>query len=337
ISSASGPYQGKICRPSDLKKPQKIAFIQCAGSRSTVSGNSYCSSVCCKYAVKDAIVALEHEPDLDITIFFMDMRMYGKGLDTFYERARESGVKFIRSRISGIQRDATAEDLIITYVTEEGILKKDTFNLVVLPTGLEPSEGSFALAKAAGIRLNRYNFCHTDMFAPLSTSRQGIFVAGGFREPVALPDSVIQASGAAACAAELLVPARGTLLKEKNFPDEASAGNDDLRVGVFVCRCGKNIAGIVDVPEVKKYAEEFPDVVMSTENLYSCSEDAQKVISETIAKEKLNRVVIAACTPRTSTLPQPSLTPRGLHTTSTITHPRASTLPQPSLTPGPPH
>ncbi|MEF9427329.1 MAG: FAD-dependent oxidoreductase, partial [Candidatus Mariimomonas ferrooxydans] len=242
ISSASGPYQGKICRPSDLKKPQKIAFIQCAGSRSTVSGNSYCSSVCCKYAVRDAIVALEHEPDLDITIFFMDMRMYGKGLDTFYERARESGVKFIRSRISGIQRDATAEDLIITYVTEEGILKKDTFNLVVLPTGLEPSEGSFALAKAAGIRLNRYNFCHTDMFAPLSTSRQGIFVAGGFREPVALPDSVIQASGAAACAAELLAPARGTLLKEKKFPDEASAGNDDLRVGVFVCRCGKNIA-----------------------------------------------------------------------------------------------
>jgi heterodisulfide reductase subunit A len=298
ISSASGPYQGKILRPSDLTKPQKIAIIQCAGSRSSVSGNSYCSSVCCKYAVKDSIVALEHEPDLDITIFFMDMRMYGKGLDTFYERAIESGVKFVRSRVSEIDRNAETEDLTVKYITEDGHLRHETFNLVVLPTGLEPSQGTFALAKAGGIKLNKYGFCSTGLFDPLSTSREGIFVAGGLREPVALPDSVIQASGAAAGAAELLQSARGTMIINREFSEESALGNN-IRIGVFVCRCGKNIAGVVDTSDVRKYASELPDVVMCTENLYSCSEDAQAKISEIIKKEKLNRVVVAACTPRT--------------------------------------
>ncbi len=299
ISSASGPYQGKISRPSDLDTPRKIAVIQCAGSRSTVSGNSYCSSVCCKYAVKDAIVALEHEPDLDITIFFMDMRMYGKGLDAFYERAREAGIKFVRSRISGIVREEETEDLNIKYITEDGTLKEETFNLVVLPTGIEPSQGTFALARSSGIMLNEYSFCSTDLFSPLSTSRDGIFVAGGFREPVALPDSVIQASGAAAEVAELLAPARGTMIRNKEFTEEIVPDQSDKRIGVFVCRCGKNIAGVVDTSDVQKYAAGLPGVVMSTENLYSCSEDAQTIITERIAAEKLNRVVVAACTPRT--------------------------------------
>jgi heterodisulfide reductase subunit A len=298
ISSASGPYLGNISRPSDLKKPEKIAFIQCAGSRSSVSGNNYCSSVCCKYAVKDAIVALEHEPDIDITIFFMDMRMYGKGLDQFSERARASGVTFIRSRVSEIRRVKNTEDLTITYVTEDGTLRKETFHLVVLPTGLRPSEGSFALSKATGISLNEYGFCSTGLFDPLSSDKEGIFVAGGFREPVALPDSVIQASGAAACASELLASVRGTRISEKAFPEEV-ADDESLRIGVFVCHCGKNIAGVVDVEDVRKYAADLPQVAMSTENLYSCSEDAQTIISETIAKENLNRIVIAACTPRT--------------------------------------
>lgn len=298
ISSASGPYQGKISRPSDLQRPQRIAIIQCAGSRSSASGNSYCSSVCCKYAVKDAIVALEHEPDLDITIFFMDMRMYGKGLDAFYERAREEGIKFVRSRISEISRDET-EDLTIKYIEEDGTLKQETFNLVVLPTGLKPSQGTFELAKASGTKLNQYGFCRTDLFTPVSTSREGIFVAGSFREPVALPDSVIQASGAAAEAAEFLTQARSSMIRKKEFIDEIVPDQEERRIGVFVCRCGKNIAGVVDTTEVQKYAAGLPGVVMSTENLYSCSEDAQSIIAERITAERLNRVVVAACTPRT--------------------------------------
>jgi heterodisulfide reductase subunit A len=299
ISSASGPYRGKILRPSDLKKPQKLAIIQCAGSRSTVAGNSYCSTVCCKYAVKDAIVALEHEPDLDISIFFMDMRMYGKGLDAFYERAREAGVRFVRSRISGVRRVMETEDISVTYVKENGELKRETFNLVVLPSGLVPSQGTFELAKACGSRLNTHGFCHTDLFTPVSTSREGIFVAGSFREPTALPDSVIQASGAAAEAAELLAGARNTLTRKKEFSEDRVQDQEERRIGVFVCRCGKNIAGVIDTADVQKYAAGLPGVVMSTENLYSCSEDAQAVIAGRIRDEKLDRIVVAACTPRT--------------------------------------
>ncbi|MDD5153878.1 MAG: FAD-dependent oxidoreductase [Desulfovibrionales bacterium] len=299
ISSASGPYVGRILRPSDLQKPRKIAFIQCAGSRDNASGKSYCSSVCCKYAVKDAIVALEHEPDLDITIFFMDMRMYGKGLEAFYERAKECGIKFVRSRISGIKRDPETEDLTIKYVIEDGTLRQDTFNLVVLPMGLEAPDGNFSLARATGIGLNSYGFCETGLFSPLLTQRDGIYVAGGFRGPMALPDSVMQASGAAACAAELLAAARRTCIADKAFPEERPLDQEGLRIGVFVCHCGKNIGGVVDVGEVKKYAATLPDVIFSKDNLYSCSQDTQALIKETIDKEKLNRVVVAACTPRT--------------------------------------
>jgi heterodisulfide reductase subunit A len=298
VSCASGPYLGKIRRPSDLRKPQKVALIQCAGSRQSKGGNPYCSSVCCKYAVKDAIVALEHEPDLDIAIFFMDMRMYGKGLEEFYRRAKEAGIKFIRSRISEIRRDTKTEDLTIKYVTEDGALLQETFNLVVLPTGLEPSDGSYQLSRAADIGLNRHGFFKTSLFNPLTTDREGIFAVGGCREPVALPESVVQASGAAACASELLARVRGSLISEKQFPEEAP-GDDEQRIGVFICHCGKNIAGVVDAPAVAKHASTLPDVVMSTENLYSCSKDAQTVISEKIRQEKLNKVVIAACTPRT--------------------------------------
>jgi len=299
ISSASGPYGGKILRPSDLEKPQRIAFVQCAGSRGREQSKQYCSSVCCKYAVKDAIVALEHEPDLDITIFFMDMRMYGKGLDEFYERARRSGVRFIRSRVAEIKCEPDTEDLRIKYVTEQGGLQEEYFQLVVLPMGLEPAKGNYSLSKAAGIDLNKYGFCRAELFTPLALSREGIFAAGGFIGPMALPESVMQASGAAACAAELLSPARQTLISEKEFPEECLSDQEELRIGVFVCNCGKNIAGVVDVAEVTKYAADLGDVVVNVDNLYSCSQDTQELIKETVIRERLNRVVVAACTPRT--------------------------------------
>lgn len=299
ICCATGPYVGKILRPSDLGRPGKIAIVQCVGSRDKSSGNPYCSSVCCKYAVKDAIVALEHEPDLDITIFFMDMRLYGKGFETFYVRAKTEGVKFIRSRVSEIKENPETKDLTMRYVTEDGSLKEDTFNLVVLANGLEAPQGNSKLAQAASIRLNRYGFCETELFSPLDTSRKGIFVAGGFQGPKSIPDSVIQAGGAAGSATELLAAARGTLVAEKTYPEERSRPDEDPRIGVLVCHCGKNIGSVVNVEEVKKYAATLDDVVMVEDNLYSCSQDTQDLIRETIVKHDLNRIVVAACTPRT--------------------------------------
>ncbi len=299
ICCASGPTMGEIIRPSDLKKPDKIAIVLCVGSRDKSCGNEYCSAVCCKYAVKDAIVALEHEPDLDITIFFMDMRMYGKGFETFYRRAKAQGVKFVRSRASEVKEDPATNDLTLKYVTEDGALRKDSFNLVVLAHGLEAPKGNSNLAMATGIGLNQQGFCDVELFSPLDTTREGIFVAGAFQGPKAIPDSVIQAGGAAASAAEVLAPVRGVLAKEKTYPEERSDLGESPRIGVFVCHCGKNIAGVVDVEAVSKYAETLADVVMVERNLYSCSSDTQTLIAETIAKHNLNAVVVAACTPRT--------------------------------------
>jgi heterodisulfide reductase subunit A len=299
ICCASGPYLGKILRPSDLQRPQRIAFVQCIGSRDKTSGNPYCSSVCCKYAVKDAIVALEHEPDLNIAIFFIDLRMYGKGFETFHERAKAQGVRFVRSRVSEIKEIPETKDLTLKYVTEDGSLREDTFNLVVLANGLEAPHGNTGLAQATNIRLNRYGFCATELFSPLDTSRKGIFVAGAFQGPKSIPDSVIQAGGAAASAAELLAAVRGTLVSEKTYPEERSRPEDPPKIGVLVCHCGKNIGAVIDVQEVKKYAATLDDVTMVADNLYSCSQDTQTLIRETIIKHGLNRIVVAACTPRT--------------------------------------
>lgn len=299
ICCASGPYMGSILRPSDKKKPEKIALLQCVGSRDEFSGNPYCSSVCCKYAVKDAIVALEHEPDLDLSIFYIDMRLYGKGFEPFYERAKSGGVKFIRSRVSDVREDPESGDLTLRYVTEDGVLKENIFNMVVLSQGLEPPRSNSALALTAGFGLNKYGFCKTDLFTPLNTTKQGIFVAGAFQGPKAIPDSVVQASGTAGLAAEALVTARGTLISEKEYPPERSSLDESPKIGVFICHCGKNIAGVVDVLEVMRYAETLPDVAVVKDNLYSCSQDTQVLIEETIIDHQLNRIVVAACTPRT--------------------------------------
>lgn len=299
ICCASGPYMGEILRPSDLKRPDRIALILCVGSRDKSSGNPYCSSVCCKYAVKDAIVALEHEPDLDITIFFMDMRMYGKGFETFYERAKAAGVQFVRSKVSEIKENQSTNDLTLKFVIEDGSAKEDTFNLVVLANGIEAPNGSSALALATGLKLNKYDFCETDLFMPLNTTREGIFVAGGFQSPKPIPDSVIQAGGAAAAAAELLSSARGTLVSEKEYPAERSNTDEPPKIGVFICHCGKNIGSVVKIQEVKRYAQTLPDVIMVEDNLYSCSQDTQVLIRDTIIEHGLNRIVVAACTPRT--------------------------------------
>jgi len=299
ICCASGPYMGKIQRPSDLRKPEKIAIVLCVGSRDKAPGNTYCSAVCCKYAVKDAVVALEHEPDLDITIFYMDMRMYGKGFETFFERAKAAGVKFVRSRVSEFNENGKTNDITLKYLTEDGRVKKELFNLVVLSHGLEAPLGTRGLSIATGIKFNRYGFCETSPFSPLDTTREGIFVAGAFQGPKSIPDSVCQAGGAAAAVAELLAPARGTLITEKTYPVERSDLEGAPKIGVFVCHCGKNIAGVVDMEAVSKYAETLDDVAMVERNLYSCSSDTQELIAQTIADQGLNRVVVAACTPRT--------------------------------------
>ncbi|MCK5327324.1 MAG: FAD-dependent oxidoreductase, partial [Candidatus Latescibacteria bacterium] len=301
ILSASGPFQGHVRRPSDGRLPEKIAFLQCVGSRDESCENPYCSSVCCMYAIKEAVIAKEHEKRVNPTIFFMDMRAYGKDFDKYVDRAQDQyGVRFVRSRVSDVRELGTNGDrrLEVRYETEDGRVLWEPFDLVVLSVGLEPQPEMRALAQRLGIQLNEYGFCRTQGEDPLATTRPGIFVCGAASGPKDIPETVVQASGAVSKAAELLAPARGTLVREKVYPPEIEYGAIP-RIGVFVCHCGINIGGVVGVPDVAEYARGLSHVVYAEENLYTCSQDTQEKIKEVILEHRLNRVIVASCSPRT--------------------------------------
>ncbi|MGD8338949.1 MAG: FAD-dependent oxidoreductase, partial [Desulfobacterales bacterium] len=300
--SASGPTGGHLVRPSDHKEPQKIAWFQCVGSRDlNRCDNSYCSSVCCMYAIKEAVIAKEHSGgDLDCAVFFMDMRTPGKDFERFYDRAREKdGVRFIRSRVHTIDPVGDGGDLELRYVTEGGEMVTETFDMVVLSIGMEVAPEAVALAQKLGIELTEGRFCQTETFEPVATSKPGIFACGAFQGAKDIPQSVVDASAAAAAAGEILSTARFMATKTPEVIPETNVIGERPRVGVFVCRCGINIAGVVDVPAVRDYAATLPFVDYVSDNLYSCSQDTQETMAAIIKKEKLNRVVVAACTPKT--------------------------------------
>jgi heterodisulfide reductase subunit A len=299
ILSASGPYGGIVLRPSDGKIPRKIAFIQCVGSRDTKIGNTYCSSACCMYSIKEAIIAEEHTPGVRCTIFFMDIRAYGKEFDAYYERAKEEyKVRFVRARVANVEEVPGSRNLIVRHVVDEEP-RAEEFNLVVLSVGMRPPKRAQKLREILGVKLNKYNFCSTNIFSPLETSRPGVYVCGAFSGPKDIPESVAQASGAAAKAASIIASERGKLAAVKELPPERDVSEEEPRIGVFVCHCGINIGGTVNVPEVVEYAKTLPNVVYAEHNLYTCSQDTQERIREKIQEFNLNRVIVASCTPRT--------------------------------------
>ena len=299
LLSASGPTRGHIARPSDHQEPKRIAFLQCVGSRDR--DHDYCSAVCCMYATKEAILATEHVPGVECYVFMIDMRAFSKGFDGYFQRARDQyGIRYVRYRVPALAEDPETRNLRLVYETSEGQLLKDDFDLVVLSVGMEQPIGAQALAAATGIELNQYGFCETSPFHPVETSRPGVFVCGAFAEPKDIPDSVIEAGGAAAAALATIGQSRGSLVTEAEYPPETEvAPEDEPRVGVFICSCGSNIAGVVDVAEVTEYAASLPGVAYAENTMYTCSADSLKLIQERIQELGLNRVVVSSCTPRT--------------------------------------
>ncbi len=302
ILSASGPFGGHLIRPSDHKEPKKIAWLQCIGSRDEHLGaKGYCSGVCCTYAIKEAMLAKEHsEQGLDVAIFYIDIRTYGKDFERFYNRAKdELGVRFIKSKVTNIVPDEETGMQFIRYVDEAGRRVEEEFDMVVLSVGLTASMKTAEQAKKWGIELDHYNFAATSSFDPVQTSRPGIYVCGIFESPKDIPSSVIDSSAAAGVAGSRLAEVRWTLTKTKEVPEETDVRGEAPRIGVFVCRCGTNIAGTVDVPDVVEFAKTLPGVVYVEENMFSCSQDTQEKMTEVIKEHRLNRVVVAACTPKT--------------------------------------
>ena len=295
--SASGPLGGHVVRAGDHKEPKSVAFIQCVGSRDESIDHNYCSSACCMFAIKEAIIAQEHIKGLQSSVFYMDIRAFGKDFDKYYEKAKDPyGVKFIKSKVSDISQKENG-DLTLRFVLENGDIKFQDFDLVVLAVGLQPRKSTRELADRLDFKLNEYGFCRSDAFEPLKTSREGIYVCGASNGPKDIPESVISASGAVAEATKYLRLERQELTEKKT--KEIDVIGERPRVGVFICHCGINIAGVVDVKDVAKASADIPNVEHSEDVMYACSQDCMNTIKERIKEHNLNRVVVAACTPRT--------------------------------------
>jgi heterodisulfide reductase subunit A-like polyferredoxin len=301
ILSASGPFAGHLIRPSDHKEPKKVAWLQCVGSRNLhADDHAYCSAVCCMYAIKQTLIAREHSKEpLETAVFFMDMRTSGKDFEKYYQRAQDQGVRFIRSRVHSLKQIPDSGDLRLRYVTEDGTLATEAFDLVVLSVGLEAARETVALSRRLGVEVNANDFAWTSPFTPVAASQPGIFVCGALKGPKDIPQSVTEASAAAAAAGEFLAAGRHSLTLQKPAYPEREVAGEAPRIGVFICHCGTNIAGVIDVAALKDYAATLPGVLHAETNLFTCSQDTQKRIKERIAELNLNRIVVASCSPRT--------------------------------------
>jgi heterodisulfide reductase subunit A len=298
---ATGPHEGEILRPSDHKHPHKIAWIHCVGSRQILEGgHSYCSSVCCSYVQKQVILSKDHDADTEAWVFHNDIRSFGKDFERFYKRAENlPGVKFVRSYVEIGREIPETNNVTIRYSTNGEGVKEEEFDLVVLGIGLAPPANVERISAQFGIELNEHGFCKTNSVNPIETTRPGVFVSGAFQGPMDIPESVMSASGANALAGALLKARRGKLDTERIYPEERDVTEEEVKIGVFTCHCGANIGRVVNIPEVTEYAGGLENVAHAEEGLFICSTDAAEQIATTIREKGLNRVVVAACTPRT--------------------------------------
>jgi heterodisulfide reductase subunit A2 len=307
LASRSGPTEGLITRRSDGRPPRSIAWLQCVGSRDQT--NTFCSSICCMYATKEAILAKQRLGDeVDCCIFIMDERAFNKEYHSYFATAREQhGVRYVRCRVSNVREDPNTRDLLLHYADANGQVHEERFESVVLATGLQPPDSAPWLAEALGIGLNEHGFCQTDKFTPLQTSRPGVFVCGAFSSPKEIVETIIDASGAAAEVMRLLNDQLRThvytrawpFLSADGFPPERDVSSEAPRVGVFACSCGSTIGGVIDLPALVQHAAQWPNVALAETIDFACLPEAIAQLQTRITDAKLNRVVIAACSNRT--------------------------------------
>jgi heterodisulfide reductase subunit A len=307
LASRSGPTEGIVTRRSDHQRPRSIAWLQCVGSRDQT--NTYCSSICCMYATKEALLAKQRlGEDVDCGVFIMDERAFNKEYSTYFANARDRhGIRYIRCRVSKVREDPTTHDLLLDYADPNGTIRQESFGMVVLATGLQPPGSARHLAELLDIELNEYGFCQTDKFTPLQTSRPGVFVCGAFSSPKEIVETIIDASGAAAEAMRLLndrlrahpYTREWPFLSADGLPTERDVSGDPARIGVFACSCGSTISDALDMPALIHQSALWPGVVLSETVDFACLPEAMEHIQARMREANLNRVVIAACSNRT--------------------------------------
>ncbi|RPI18320.1 MAG: CoB--CoM heterodisulfide reductase iron-sulfur subunit A family protein, partial [Acidobacteria bacterium] len=307
LASRSGPTEGAIRRPSNGQPPKSIAWLQCIGSRDRQ--NAYCSSICCMYATKEAILAKQRlGPDISCSIFLMDERAFNKEYSKYSARARnQHNIEYNRCRVSAIREDPATKELILRFADVSGELKEQRFELVVLATGLQPPGTARHLAEVLDIELNPHGFCQTDKFAPLQTTRPGVFVCGAFSSPKKIVETVIDASGAAAEVMRFLNDRLHThpytrawpFLAVDDFPPQKDVSEQAPRTGVFLCSCGGTISKTIDLEALRAKASQMPGVVHTQVLDLACFSEGLSQIEQRIRDASLNRVVVAACSART--------------------------------------
>jgi len=307
LASRSGPTEGAVIRPSDKRQPRSIAWLQCIGSRD--QKNAFCSSICCMYATKEAILAKQRLKDVQCSVFIMDERAFNKEYSAYFTKARDThGIHYNRCRISAVSEDPSTHDLILRYTEANGKIHEERFDMVVLATGLQPPESAGQLAEILDIGLNKHGFCETDKFTPLQTTRPGVFVCGAFSSPKEIAETIIDASGAAAEVMRLLNDRLNTYPTSREWPflsdasgfaPERDVSGEPPRVGVFACTCGDTLTEDINYPALVQQASHLPGVETAEIVDFACFPEALGRIQERIQGDHLNRVVIAACSNRT--------------------------------------
>jgi heterodisulfide reductase subunit A len=315
LASRSGPTEGVVRRFSDGQVPRRIAWLQCVGSRD--QQNPYCSSICCMYATKEAMLAKQRNPEAECQIFTMDERAFNKEYNQYYLQAREEfGIRYTRCRISGVEEDPATGEVILRYpggrehgeaAPGQGPLHEDRFDMVVLAVGIRPPAKALETARILGIELNEYGFCKTDKFAPLDSSRPGVFVCGAFATPKEIAETILDASGAAAESMRLLRENLGErpfsrahpFIASSPLPAERPSDPDRLRTGVVLCGCAGEIGNTIDLEAVACAARRLPGVEAVEVMPLSCCAEGQETIRRMLREQGIERLVVGACTPRT--------------------------------------
>jgi heterodisulfide reductase subunit A len=287
--SRVGPLSEGLRRPSDGKLLEKVAFLLCVGSRERRW--AFCSAACCMYAIKEALVAKELREDLDITLFYMDLRTFGKGYERYTEQARAKGVRFVRGRIPRLWEDPQTKKLVLSTL-EDGQVIKEEFDLCVLAIGQRPPQGSAELARILGADLNEWGFCRTVDPAGVETTRPGVYVCGAFSEPKDIPDTITQAT---ACALKALGRTRERA--QERVTEGEGAPDERPRIGVVMCRCHGEVSGSVDVDKLKQAIMSRPGVSTVGAVDALCVRGKVKGLSRQVRRHDINRLLVCACSP----------------------------------------
>jgi heterodisulfide reductase subunit A len=298
--SFSGPTMGMPMRRSDERAPRKIGFIQCVGSRDPSVGQAHCSSICCMYAMKQAMITKERSPETEIAIFYMDIRPMGKDYEHYYDRARaEYGIDFRRSAVSAVKQLQQSRNLLVTYVAEDGVFREEEFDLIILSVGFTVSDEVRDLARKIGIDLNESNFCHTEEFTPTRTSRPGVYIGGTFREPRDIPETVVEGASAAAQVAILLAEDGRVEVPEQAYPAEGAVGEDRPRIGIFFLFRENRLSDVFSAEELTDHARGLKDVEWVEEVICTSPSEGFDRIKGHIGEKGLNRLVIGTSSLRT--------------------------------------